>query len=171
MSEQTAAAARLDTDPGRHRSGRTGATCPRCLTVHCGSDVVAVGRFDPKGVHGYRPRDGGELRATRGEAMDDVCAARVAARNEPNRAQHRPAPHPVAPKHEAVTDTPPPAFPAAAVETAAREKAWADLLTQVRLSLEVWRIDADVRAGCEPVLHWLRRLAADLTARAAPDPP
>lgn len=51
---------------------------------------------------------------------------------------------------------------AAALETAAREKAWVDFLSHVRLSLEVWRIDPDVREHCEHVAAWLRRLAVDL---------
>ena len=57
---------------------------------------------------------------------------------------------------------------AARLETAAREKAWLDFLSHVRLSLEVWRIDADVRAHCEPVVPWLRRLAAEMLAMSTP---
>lgn len=53
---------------------------------------------------------------------------------------------------------------AARLETAAREKAWLDFLSHARLSLEVWRIDPDVREHCEHVVVWLRRLAAELTA-------
>jgi hypothetical protein len=56
----------------------------------------------------------------------------------------------------------PPAFPAVLMETAAREKAWRDLLAQVSFSLQVWQIDAEVRAGCEDVRAWIRRCAADL---------
>lgn len=58
------------------RSETTGTTCPDCQTIHESSAVIAVGRFDPAGIHGYRPRSGGELRATRAEAMNDVCASR-----------------------------------------------------------------------------------------------
>lgn len=57
---------------------------------------------------------------------------------------------------------------AAALETAAREKAWVDFLSHVRLSLEVWRIDPDVREHCEHVLGWLRRLSSDLAALSTP---
>ena len=53
---------------------------------------------------------------------------------------------------------------AAALETLAREKAWRDLHAQVLASLLVWQIDPTVRAHCEPVLTWLRRLADDLAA-------
>ena len=52
---------------------------------------------------------------------------------------------------------------AATMETLAREKAWSDLLGHVRLSLEIWQIDPDVRAHCEHVVMSLRRLAAELT--------
>lgn len=51
---------------------------------------------------------------------------------------------------------------AAALETLAREKAWRDFLDEVLFSLEVWRIDADVRVHCEDVVVWLRRLTAEL---------
>ncbi len=57
---------------------------------------------------------------------------------------------------------------AARLEAAAREKAWLDFLSHVRMSLEVWRIDGDVRLHCEHVVTWLRRLAdelADLSTR------
>jgi hypothetical protein len=48
------------------------------------------------------------------------------------------------------------------METAARAKAWRDFLAQLRLSLMVWEIDGEVRAGCEHVLVWLRRCQDDL---------
>lgn len=51
---------------------------------------------------------------------------------------------------------------AAALEALAREDAWRKFLAEVRFSLEVWRIDPDVRAGCEHPVAWLRRLAVDL---------
>lgn len=58
--------------------------------------------------------------------------------------------------------TPPDAEARVAVETAAREKAWRDFLAEVRMSLEVWRIDDALRIGCEPVTAWLRRCRDDL---------
>lgn len=57
---------------------------------------------------------------------------------------------------------------AAAVETLAREKAWRDFLAQIRASLLVWEIDGDVRTHCEPVVSWLRRVGAELTAIGRP---
>ena len=57
---------------------------------------------------------------------------------------------------------------AAALETLARERAWRDFLAEVRSSLLVWEIDGDVRTHCEPVVAWLRRLAAELTAIGRP---
>lgn len=54
--------------------GGIGPTCPDCLTIHEATAVVAVGRFDPNGPRGYRAA--GPLRATREEAMRDVCALR-----------------------------------------------------------------------------------------------
>ena len=57
---------------------------------------------------------------------------------------------------------------AAALETLARERAWRDFLAEVRSSLLVWEIDGDVRAHCEPVVGWLRRLAAELTSIGRP---
>ena len=55
----------------------SGPTCPDCGHIHAAGDVVAVGRFDPNGVHGYRAPSGGPLRATREQAMADVCARRT----------------------------------------------------------------------------------------------
>lgn len=54
----------------------SGPTCPDCQTIHGSDAVVAVGKFDPAGVHGYRARPSGPLRDTRADAAGDVCAAR-----------------------------------------------------------------------------------------------
>lgn len=51
---------------------------------------------------------------------------------------------------------------AAAVETLAREQAWARFLSEARFSLEVWTLDEQVRADCEPVVEWLRRCGREL---------
>ena len=40
------------------------------------------------------------------------------------------------------------------------------LLTEIRFSLEVWRIDPVVRAECEHVLTWLARCADDVARLA-----
>ncbi len=55
-------------------SSKTGPICPECQTIHSGSDVVAVDRFNPDGPAGFRAHFGGEVRATRAAAMSDVCA-------------------------------------------------------------------------------------------------
>ena len=67
---------------GVREPSRMKAPCPKCLKIHASSDVVAVGRFDPNGVHGYVPRVGGCgcVYRTREEAEAVVCAGRVAAR-------------------------------------------------------------------------------------------
>lgn len=131
-----------------------------------GSDAArAVGRFDPAGERGYRAATapGAPVRATRDEAVEDErqwldrprpalttdlapTARRVLAPAEP---------------------TAPTPFPAARMETAARAKAWRDLLAQVQFSLMVWQIDAGVRADCEDVRTWLRRCRDDLGRWAA----
>ena len=56
------------------------AACPSCGWVHSLGDVVAVGRFDPDGPVGYKATlpQGAPLRASRAEAMRDVCEARMA---------------------------------------------------------------------------------------------
>lgn len=54
-----------------------GGTCPLCRTIHCATDVVAVGRFNPDGATGYRPKAGGDIRSTRADAMADVCRGRM----------------------------------------------------------------------------------------------
>lgn len=61
------------------RKSTIGPTCPKCQTIHCSTDVIAVGRFDPNGVHGYMPRVGGCgcIYRTRDEAMALVCAGRA----------------------------------------------------------------------------------------------
>lgn len=50
--------------------------CHACSTVHPSDAAVAVGRFDPHGVRGYRSRLGGPLRPTRSEVEADYCTAR-----------------------------------------------------------------------------------------------
>lgn len=52
------------------------------------------------------------------------------------------------------------------VERLAREQAWVRFLGEVRWSLEVWRIDPDVRAACEPVPDWLSRCRDELDGMA-----
>lgn len=56
---------------------RVGKTCPQCDRIHSAGDVVAVGKFDPAGIHGYRMRNGGPLRPTRELAAADLCATRA----------------------------------------------------------------------------------------------
>jgi len=58
--------------------GKIGQTCPACDTIHAAGEAVAVGRFDPAGVRGYRPRAGGSLMGSRAEAQADLCATRRA---------------------------------------------------------------------------------------------
>ena len=60
-------------------------------------------------------------------------------------------------------------FPAVLMETAARAKAWRDFLAQIRLSLMVWEIDGEVRAGCEHVLEWLHRCTSELVGLGGSD--
>jgi len=53
------------------------AACRSCGWVHSLGDVVAVGRFDPNGPIGYKATSqAAPLRASRAEAMRDVCEAR-----------------------------------------------------------------------------------------------
>lgn len=58
------------------RSSAVSRTCPLCRTIHCARDVVAVNRFDAHLPTRYMPAGGGVSRATRAEAMADVCATR-----------------------------------------------------------------------------------------------
>lgn len=58
-------------------TGSLRSTCPVCDHIHTAADARAVGRFRPEGVEGYRARTGGELRATRAEAVADECRRRV----------------------------------------------------------------------------------------------
>lgn len=51
---------------------------------------------------------------------------------------------------------------AVATELLAREQAWLRFLTEAQFSLEVWMLDARVRAGCEPPVAWLRRCSQEL---------
>lgn len=53
--------------------------CPRCGHIHRSDDAVAVGRFLEHGPIGYRARHTAHapLRATRGQAEDDACLARI----------------------------------------------------------------------------------------------
>lgn len=50
------------------------------------------------------------------------------------------------------------------VERLAREKAWLRFLAEAAWSLQVWRLDADVRSACEPVTDWLRRCRDEIDA-------
>lgn len=48
--------------------------CPQCGHIHSADWTVAVGRFDPGGVAGYRAAyDGAPLRPTREQAEVDMC--------------------------------------------------------------------------------------------------
>lgn len=49
------------------------------------------------------------------------------------------------------------------VERYCRERAWQRFLAEVRLSLEVWALDPQVRDQCEPVTAWIGRCRDDLT--------
>ena len=152
-----------------------GRDCPRCGHIHVANEARAVGRFDPTRPTMYAAASGGPLRAARAEAEADECAWR----------QSKPSPSPVV--RAAVEPPPsPPAvasvadegegqasggegFPAVLMETAARAKAWRDFLAQVRLSLMVWEIDGEVRAGCEHVLVWLRQCTSELAGLGGSD--
>lgn len=48
--------------------------CPHCGHTHSADWTVAVGRFDPNGIAGYRAAyDGAPLRLFRWEAELDMC--------------------------------------------------------------------------------------------------
>ena len=67
---------------GERTPSRMKPACPVCDTIHCASDVVAVGRFDPDKPTGFMPRVGGCgcVYRTREEAEAVACAERVARR-------------------------------------------------------------------------------------------
>ena len=67
---------------GERTPSRMKPACPACDTIHCASDVIAVGRFDPTRPTGYMPRVGGCgcVYRTREEAEAVACAERVARR-------------------------------------------------------------------------------------------
>lgn len=134
--------------------------CETCGFIHTANDARAVGRFgpDPKYVAANAPTP---LRETRQQAEADECAWRIeeSQRRATSAEVTKPPVRQVAP----VEPRPDPApFPAVTMETAARDKAWLDFLSQVRLSLLVWEVDSDVRSGCENVLSWVDRCRADL---------
>lgn len=53
--------------------------CPNCEHHHLAADATAIGRFQPGGPDGYRARyAGAPLRATRTEAVQDMCLHRRA---------------------------------------------------------------------------------------------
>ncbi len=64
--------------PAMLRAGVAGTIplCSDCGKVHSGADTTAVGRFNPAGPAGYMARlPGAAVRATRAEALQDVCSA------------------------------------------------------------------------------------------------
>ena len=127
--------------------------CVICGHIHTPGDAVAVGRFG--GAVRYAAANGSTPpRATRAEAEADQCDWRVLRAWRVQRPHHPSLPFPAAEGTPSALKPPPP-FPAAAMETLAREKAWCDFLTQVRFSLVVWEIDPEVRAGCTPVVEWI----------------
>jgi hypothetical protein len=148
-----------------------GPTCPRCGWIHAAVTVVGS-RFRPGGITGYRSALGGPVRATRDEAARDWCDTKRQQRNE------RPTPRPQAAEPPHLFDLPrivgqsepkpPPEFPTALMETAARAKAWRDFLAQARMSLLIWQIDTDLHDEIEHVLTWLRRCSAELADLTTP---
>lgn len=139
--------------------------CPDCGYIHTSTDARAVGRFTSTPTY-VAATAGTPARSTREQAESDECAGRrrpadvIAVQAAPKKV--------VEPTEEPALFTPaelsPPVieFPAAAMENAARAKAWRDFLAQVRLSLLVWEVDATVRAECEYVVDWIRRCRDDL---------
>lgn len=53
--------------------------CPKCGHVHTSGDAVAAGRFNKTGPVGYIARNvkNADVRATRAEAVADLCAIRA----------------------------------------------------------------------------------------------
>lgn len=61
-------------------TGKRLQACDRCGWIHDPSRVVVVGRFKPGGPDGYRAASdvSAPVRASRAEAMQDVCDALLA---------------------------------------------------------------------------------------------
>ena len=64
---------------GERTPSRMKPTCPACDRHHVTGDAVAVGRFSPDGVTGYRTPDG-EVHPTRDAAQKWLCEQRQEAR-------------------------------------------------------------------------------------------
>lgn len=146
--------------------------CPECGFIHARDDSRAVGLFDPSGPRGYMAKSGGPLRNTRADAERDECEARQRRRSTQtpqggdSAAAVDPRPRLIPGEHSqgpvtAPNPCPADPFPSAAMETAARAKAWHDFLAEALFSLEAWRIDPALHEG-EHVLTWLRRCRDEL---------
>lgn len=136
---------------------KDGRICNRCGYIHCSDDARAVGRFSgqPRFVakHGHIPRD------TRAEADYDECTWRVSRNIEPPIVEKQA----VTIEVEAIKPRlPSPPFPAAEMETAAREKAWLDFLSHANFSLMVWQIDSSIHGSMEAPTVWLARCCNEL---------
>jgi cell division septation protein DedD len=141
-------------------TAHTAPSCNLCGHIHTATDARAVGRFT--GTTGYVASHAGTpLRATRAEAEADECTWRRNRQPE-TPAATIPQGEPVSRAVAAGPKPDPEPFPAVLMETAARAKAWVDFLVQIRMSLIVWEVDPEVRAGCEHVASWLRGLAAEM---------
>lgn len=151
--------------------------CPDCGYIHASTDARAVGRF--ASTRGYVAVNAGTpIRPTRAQAESDECSWRQERRQEPTTAAS-PPPRARSTEEEPtlftaaeLAPTPEPVeFPSATMETAARAKAWCDFLTEVRMSLLVWDVDAAVRAECEHVVDWIRRCRDELLVfTSSPEP-
>lgn len=139
---------------------RDGRVCDRCGYIHCSGDVGAIGRFSgqPKFVakHGHIPRD------TRAEADYDECTWRVSRNIQPPPVVS--AEKPIIEVEAIKPLLPSPPFPAAEMETAAREKAWLDFLSHANFSLMVWQIDSSIHGSIEAPTAWLSRCCNELLA-------
>jgi hypothetical protein len=147
----------------------SGPACAKCGHIHCSRDVQALSRYT--GVTGYRTADG-EIHATREDAQQWLCKQRQRRRDA-----GASAPRAFAAEESALFVERPPEqpravaeFPAAAMETAARAKAWRDFLAEVRMSLLVWEVDEVVRSECQDVVSWMRQCCTELTALCSPSP-
>lgn len=128
----------------------------------------AVGMFRQEGQVGYVSSLGGPIRTTREEATADYISrldgrqiSQPPIRLSPAKADNS--------RPEAGVPHPP--FPAAAMETLARARAWQRFLTETRFSLDVWRLDPVVRAECENVVSWINRCCDELRQLSSQPPP
>lgn len=135
-------------------------TCSACGFVHGSNWARAVDRFG--GAPGYVAAGAPTpVRATRAEAEADECAWRAARRDE---VRLTVAPSPAARVTPPEAPKPPPGpFPAARMETAARERAWLRFLAEIEFSLTVWQLDPDTHTEASP-LAWLARCRDQLDA-------